>query len=82
MVYSSCLLTKITKDPKGKKLVVSKCNEPTTARNIGFICLNEKLFIRYLDPNNKNFFIVGNENKREKIEKNLINNKLISTLYN
>jgi len=26
--------------------------------------------------------IVGNESKREKIEKNLINNKLISTLYN
>ena len=31
-----------------------------------------------MDPSNKNFFIVGNE---EKIEKNLINNKLIGTLY-
>ena len=82
MVYTSCLLKQITKDPKGKKLIISKCNEPTTARNIGFICLQEKHFIRNFDPNNKNFFIVGNESKREKIEKNLINNKLIGTLYN
>ena len=82
MVYTSCLLYQINKDPKGKKLIVSKCNEPTTARNIGFISLHDKLFIRYFDPSNKNFFIVGNESKREKIEKNLINNKLIGTLYN
>ena len=82
MAYSSCLLYQINKDPKGKKLIVSKCNEPTTARNIGFISLHDKLFIRYFDPSNKNFFIVGNESKREKIEKNLINNKLIGTLYN
>ena len=82
MAYTSCLLYQINKDPKGKKLIVSKCNEPTTARNIGFISLHDKLFIRYFDPSNKNFFIVGNESKREKIEKNLINNKLIGTLYN
>ena len=82
MVYTSCLIKKITKGPNGKKLVISKYNEPTTARNIGFICLHDKLFIRYFDPGNKNFFIVANENKKEKIEKNLINNKLISTLYN
>jgi hypothetical protein len=82
MAYTSCLLNQINKDPKGKKLIVSKCNEPTTARNIGFISLHDKLFIRYFDPSNKNFFIVGNESKREKIEKNLINNKLIGTLYN
>ena len=82
MVYTSCLLKEIAKDPKGKKLIISKCNEPTTARNIGFICLQEKLFIRYFDPYNKNFYIVGNDSKREKIEKNLINNKLIGTLYN
>ncbi len=82
MVYTSCLLKQITKDHKGKKLVISKCNEPTTARNIGFISVHDKLFIRYFDPSNKNFFIVGNESKKEKIEKNLINNKLIGTLYN
>ena len=82
MAYTSCLLNQITKDPKGKKLIICKCNEPTTSRNIGFICLHDKLFIRYFDQSNKNFFIVGNESKKEKIEKNLINNKLIGTLYN
>ena len=72
MAYTSCLLNHITKDANGKKLIISKCNEPTTARNIGFISLHDKLFIRYLDPSNKNFFIVGNESKKEKIEKNLL----------
>ena len=82
IVYTSCFLNQIAKDKNGKKLIISKCNEPTTARNIGFIALNEKIFTRYFDNTNKNFLIVGNESKREKIEKNLINNKLISTLYN
>ena len=82
MAYTSCLLNQIEKDMKGNRLIVSKCNEPTTARNIGFISLHDKLFIRYFDQSNKNFFIVGNESKKEKIEKNLINNKLIGTLYN
>ena len=82
MAYTSCLLNQIAKDTNGKKLIISKCNEPTTARNIGFISLHDKLFIRYFDPTNKNFFIVANESKKEKIEKNLINNKLIGTLYN
>ena len=82
MAYTSCLLSQIAKDPKGRKLIISKCNEPTAARNIGFISLHDKLFIRYFDPSNKNFFIVANESKKEKIEKNLINNKLIGTLYN
>lgn len=82
MAYTSCLLNQIIKDANDKKLIVCKCNEPTTARNIGFISLHDKLFIKYFDQNNKNFFIVGNESKREKIEQNLINNKLIGTLYN
>ena len=82
IVYTSCFLNQIAKDKNGKKLIISKSNEPTTARNIGFIALNEKIFTRYFDNTNKNFLIVGNESKREKIEKNLINNKLISTLYN
>ena len=82
MAYTSCFLNQITKDKNGKKLIISKSNEPTTARNIGFIVLNEKIFMRYFDNSNKSFLIVGNESKREKIEKNLINNKLISTLYN
>ena len=82
MTYTSLFLNQIAKDTNGKKLIISKSNEPTTARNIGFIVLNEKIFMRYFDNNNKNFLIVANENKREKIEKNLINNKLISTLYN
>ena len=82
MTYTSLFLNQIAKDTNGKKLIISKSNEPTTARNIGFIVLNEKIFTRYFDNNNKNFLIVANENKREKIEKNLINNKLISTLYN
>ena len=82
MTYTSCFLNQIAKDKNGKKLIISKSNEPTTARNIGFIVLDEKIFTRYFDNNNKNFLIVGNESKREKIEKNLINNKLLSTLYN
>ena len=82
MAYTSCLLNQIIKDANDKKLIVCKCNEPTTARNIGFISLHDKLFIKYFDQSNKNFFIVGNESKREKIEQNLINNKLIGTLYN
>ena len=82
MTYTSLFLNKIAQDNNGKKLIISKSNEPTTARNIGFIVLNEKIFTRYFDNSNKNFLIVANENKREKIEKNLINNKLISTLYN
>ena len=82
MTYTSLFMNKIAKDNNGKKLIISKSNEPTTARNIGFIVLNEKIFTRYFDNNNKNFLIVANENKREKIETNLINNKLISTLYN
>ena len=82
IVYTSCFLNQIAKDKNGKKLIISKSNEPTTARNIGFIALDEKIFTRYFDNTNKNFLIVGNESKREKIEKNLINNKLISTLYN
>ena len=82
MSYSSCPLFKIIEDINDKRLVISKTNEPTTARNIGLIIINEKIFKRYYDQNNKNFIIVGNENKKEKIEKNLINNKLIGTLYN
>ena len=82
MTYTSLFLNKIAKDNNGKKLIISKSSEPTTARNIGFIVLNEKIFTRYFDNSNKNFLIVANENKREKVEKNLINNKLISTLYN
>ena len=82
IVYTSCFLNQIAEDKNGKKLIISKSNEPTTARNIGFIALDEKIFTRYFDNTNKNFLIVGNESKREKIEKNLINNKLISTLYN
>lgn len=57
MAYTSCLLNHITKDANGKKLIISKCNEPTTARNIGFISLHDKLFIRYLDPSNKIFLL-------------------------
>ena len=71
MAYTSCFLNQITKDKNGKKLIISKSNEPTTARNIGFIVLNEKIFMRYFDNSNKSFLIVGNESKREKIEKNL-----------
>jgi hypothetical protein len=80
--YSSCRLNKIIEDSNGKKLIISKSSEPNTARNIGFIIVNEKIFKRYYDKLNKNFFIVGSENKKERIEKNLINNKLIGTLYN
>ena len=82
MAFTSCFLNQIAKDKNGKKLIISKSNEPTTARNIGFIVINEKIFTRYFDNSNKNFLIIANESKREKIEKNLINNKLISTLYN
>ena len=80
--YSSLLLIQILKDVCGKKLMINKTNEPTTARNIGFIIINDKILKRYYDENNKNFIIIANENNKEKIEKYLINNKLIGTLYN
>ena len=80
--YSSFLLNKILKDVDGKKLMISKTKEPTTARNIGFIIINDKILKRYYDDNNQNFTIIANENNKEKIEKYLINNKLIGTLYN
>jgi len=82
MSYSSCSLNEILEDSNGKKLIISKTIEPNTARNIGFIIANEKIFKRYYDQTNKNFVIIGNDNKKERIEKNLINNKLIGTLYN
>ena len=82
MSYSSCFLNEIIKDKEGKKLIISKTKEPTTARNIGFIVVNDKKYKKYFDQNNKNFIILGHENKKEKIENNLINNKLIGTLYN
>ena len=47
MAYTSCILNPIIKDTNAKKIIVSKCNEPTTTRNIGFIALYEKIFIRY-----------------------------------
>ena len=80
--YSSFLLNKILKDVDGKKLMISKTKEPTTARNIGFIIINDKILKSYYDDNNQNFTIIANENNKEKIEKYLINNKLIGTLYN
>ncbi len=81
MSYTSCSINKILKDKEGKKLIISKTKEPTTARNIGFIVIKDKTYKKYYDNNNKNFVVLGNENKKEIIEKNLINNKLISTLY-
>ena len=82
MGYSSCKMIKIVQGKNNKKLIVNYSLEPITARNIGFIVLNEKIFTRISDNCNKSFLIVANENKKERIEKNLISNKLISTLYN
>ena len=82
MGYSSCKMTKIIQGKNNKKLLINYSLEPITARNIGFIVVNEKIFTRISDPNNKSFLFVANENKKDRIEKNLISNKLISTLYN
>ena len=82
MGYSSCKMTKIIQGKNNKKLIINYSLEPITARNIGFIVVNEKIFSRIYDPNNKSFLFVANENKKDRIEKNLISNKLISTLYN
>ena len=76
------MLNQIAKEINGKKLIINKCNELTILRNIGFISLHDKLFIKCFYPNNKNFFKVANESKKEKIEKNLINNNLLRILYN
>jgi hypothetical protein len=44
MSYSSCLLNQIIKDESGKKLIIYKNIEKTTARNIGFIIIKEKYY--------------------------------------
>ena len=77
--YSSCELKKIIKNINGKKLIISKSYEKTIARNIGFIIIREEYFNICI---NKNIIIVGNKNKKEIIEKYMINNKLIETLDN
>lgn len=81
VTYCSCQIIRILQGTNNKKLTVCFSQEPTTARNIGFIILNDKIFNKISDPNNKNYLFVCNESKKEKIEKNLISNKLISTLY-
>ena len=77
--YSSCLLNQIIKNENGKTLVIYKNKEKTTARNIGFIIVYKKYFDNYI---NDNFIIVYNKNKKDNIEKYLINNKLIEIIYN
>ena len=74
MAYTSWVLNQITKDINVKQLIISKCNEHTSARNIGFFSLYDKLFIRFFVQNSKIFFIFANESKKEKTEKILINN--------
>ncbi len=81
MSYSSLQMTKIISN-KNKKIIINYSQEKMSAKNIGFIVVNKKIFIENFDINNKNYIIISNENKKEKIEKNLINNKLINTLYN
>ena len=76
--YSSCLLNQIIKNNNGKKLIIYKDIEKTTARNIGFILFNKKYFESYI---NDNFIIVYNKNKKDYIEKYLVNNKLIENIY-
>ena len=78
MSYSSCLLNQIIKDESGKKLIIYKNIEKTTARNIGFIIIKEKYYTINI---NQNFIIVSHKDKKENIENNLIKNKLIETLY-
>ena len=81
MAYCSCQIIKIHQGTNNKKLIVCFSQEPIAARNVGFIVVNDKIFNRISDPNNKNYMFVCNESKKEKVEKNLISNKLMSTLY-
>ena len=76
--YSSCLLNQIIKNDDGKKLVIYKDIEKTTARNIGFILLHKKYFESYISDN---FIIVYNKNQKHDVEKYLINNKLMENIY-
>jgi hypothetical protein len=80
IVYSSCHISCVYSD-NNKKAYFYKSKEPMAAKNIGFIAIYEKLFLRMEDPNNKNILYVFNENKKERIEKNLISNNLINTVY-
>ena len=76
---SSCSLNKIIKNENDKKLIIYKNNTKTTARNIGFCLVNKKYFEINM---NSNFMLVYNKNKTDIIQKFLIKNKLIETLYN
>ena len=77
--YSSCLLNQIIKNNNGKTLIIYKNIENTISRNVGFIVVNKKYYDAYI---NMNYFIVYQKDKKENIEKYLIYNKLIETIYN
>ena len=81
MAYSSCQIVKIYQGKNNKKLILCMSQEPMSARNVGFCIVNDKIFNRIIDPHNKNYLYICNESKKEKVEKNLISTKLISTVY-
>jgi hypothetical protein len=79
-VYCSTQLVCIYQD-KDKRAFHYKTKEPLSAKNIGFIALNDKVFTRVEDTAIKSVYYIVNEGKKERVEKNLIQNGLINAVY-
>jgi hypothetical protein len=81
-VYSSCQIQQVFEDSlNSKKAFYYKSKEPLTAKNIGLVIVQDKIFTRITDTTNKNINYVINENKKDRVEKNFINNGLINSVY-
>jgi hypothetical protein len=80
--YCSAQLVCIYQDTHSDKRAFHyKTKEPLCAKNLGFVALNEKIFNRSEDPSVKSLYLIANENKKERIEKNLIQNGLMNAIF-
>jgi hypothetical protein len=81
-VHCSAQLVCIYQDTvANKRAFYFKTKEPLSAKNIGFIALNDKVFTRLEDIAIKNVYYIVNDGKKERIEKNLIQNGLVNSVY-
>lgn len=59
----------------------SNVNEIFNPKNIGFALTSAESFTRFSDPNNCNIHYIVNESQKEKVEKSLVENGVMSTIY-
>jgi hypothetical protein len=80
--YCSMPLSCVYQDASNnKRAFFYKSKEPSSAKNLGFIVTYDKIFNRVEDTSNKNILYVINESKRERLDKNMISNGLMSAVY-